>query len=59
MRLGAKVMACDPEEGTISLISGEVVRADLILGTDGIHVRVVFSVLYATDNSSSRLFVLT
>ncbi|KAJ7855431.1 hypothetical protein B0H13DRAFT_1903125 [Mycena leptocephala] len=32
MRLGAKVMACDPEEGTISLISGEVVRADLILG---------------------------
>ncbi|KAJ7912724.1 hypothetical protein B0H13DRAFT_1613211 [Mycena leptocephala] len=37
MRLGAKVMACDPEEGTISLISGEVVRADLILGTDGIH----------------------
>ncbi|KAJ6471614.1 FAD/NAD(P)-binding domain-containing protein [Mycena vitilis] len=37
LRLGAKVMSCDPEEGTITLENGEVLRADLVLGGDGIH----------------------
>ncbi|KAF8130426.1 hypothetical protein K438DRAFT_1788711 [Mycena galopus ATCC 62051] len=37
LRLGAKVVACDVEEGTVTLHGGEVVRADLILGADGIH----------------------
>ncbi|KAJ7845275.1 FAD/NAD(P)-binding domain-containing protein [Mycena olivaceomarginata] len=37
LHLGAKVVECDPEAGTISLNSGEVVHADLILGADGIH----------------------
>ncbi|KAJ6512856.1 FAD/NAD(P)-binding domain-containing protein [Mycena sanguinolenta] len=37
MRLGAKVLACDPENGTISLSNGEVIRADLVLGADGGH----------------------
>ncbi|KAF7324263.1 FAD/NAD(P)-binding domain-containing protein [Mycena venus] len=37
LRLGTKVMACDPEEGTIMLHDGEVVHADLVLGADGIH----------------------
>ncbi|KAF7374584.1 FAD/NAD(P)-binding domain-containing protein [Mycena sanguinolenta] len=35
LRLGTKVLACDPEAGTISLNNGEAVQADLILGTDG------------------------
>ncbi|KAJ7355848.1 FAD/NAD(P)-binding domain-containing protein [Mycena albidolilacea] len=37
LHLAAKVVACDPEAGTISLNSGEVVHADLILGADGVH----------------------
>ncbi|KAJ7357989.1 FAD/NAD(P)-binding domain-containing protein [Mycena albidolilacea] len=37
LHLGAKVVECDPEAGTISLNSGEVVHADLILGADGVH----------------------
>ncbi|KAJ7679182.1 hypothetical protein DFH06DRAFT_1165932, partial [Mycena polygramma] len=39
VRLGAKVLACDPEEGTITLDTEEVVQADLVLGADGIHVK--------------------
>ncbi|KAF7374538.1 FAD/NAD(P)-binding domain-containing protein [Mycena sanguinolenta] len=37
LRFGAKVTACDPENGTISLNNGEVVQSDLILGADGAH----------------------
>ncbi|KAJ7645063.1 hypothetical protein DFH06DRAFT_1425720 [Mycena polygramma] len=35
--LGSKVLECDPEEGTITLHNGEVIRADLVLATDGIR----------------------
>ncbi|KAJ7846911.1 FAD/NAD(P)-binding domain-containing protein [Mycena leptocephala] len=37
LRLGIKVLTCDPEEGTITLSSGEVIHADLVLGADGAH----------------------
>ncbi|KAF8142505.1 hypothetical protein K438DRAFT_1784700 [Mycena galopus ATCC 62051] len=37
LRLGTKVVACDIEEGTVTLDGGEVVHADFILGADGIH----------------------
>ncbi|KAF8133555.1 hypothetical protein K438DRAFT_1787507 [Mycena galopus ATCC 62051] len=37
LRLGTKVVACDVEEGTVTLDGGEVVYADFILGADGIH----------------------
>ncbi|KAJ7499867.1 FAD/NAD(P)-binding domain-containing protein [Mycena latifolia] len=37
IRLGSKVVACDTEEGTITLDSGEVVRADIVLGADGVN----------------------
>ncbi|KAF7374508.1 FAD/NAD(P)-binding domain-containing protein [Mycena sanguinolenta] len=37
LRLGAKVTACDPDNGTITLNNGEVVQADLVLGADGGH----------------------
>ncbi|KAF8176578.1 FAD/NAD(P)-binding domain-containing protein [Mycena galopus ATCC 62051] len=38
LHLGTKVLACDPDKGTISLANGEIVEADLILGADGVHV---------------------
>ncbi|KAJ7240188.1 hypothetical protein C8J57DRAFT_1527642 [Mycena rebaudengoi] len=41
--LGSKVLACDPEEGTITLNTGEVVQADLILGADGKNASLMFS----------------
>lgn len=59
LHLGTKVMACDSEAGRISLINGEVLHADLVLGADGVHVRVIFFFLYATNKSSSPSFVLT
>ncbi|KAJ7933491.1 hypothetical protein B0H13DRAFT_709139, partial [Mycena leptocephala] len=31
------VLDCDPEEGTITLNSGEIVHSDLVLGADGIN----------------------
>ncbi|KAJ6512837.1 FAD/NAD(P)-binding domain-containing protein [Mycena sanguinolenta] len=37
LRLGAKVIACDPDNGKITLSHGEIVQADLILGADGGH----------------------
>ncbi|KAJ7471434.1 FAD/NAD(P)-binding domain-containing protein [Mycena galericulata] len=37
LRLGTKVVASDPEEGTVTLNSGEVVQADVVLGADGVH----------------------
>ncbi|KAJ6578003.1 hypothetical protein B0H19DRAFT_1229936 [Mycena capillaripes] len=57
LRLGSKVLECDPEEGTVTLNSGEVVHADLILGADGIHsvirTHVVGSVQKASDSGWS------
>ncbi|KAF7336978.1 FAD/NAD(P)-binding domain-containing protein [Mycena venus] len=37
LRLGAKILACDPEDGNITLNSGDVVRADLVVGADGVN----------------------
>ncbi|KAJ7480607.1 FAD/NAD(P)-binding domain-containing protein [Mycena latifolia] len=37
IHLGSKVMACDAEEGTITLNSGDIVPADIVLGADGIN----------------------
>ncbi|KAJ7846137.1 FAD/NAD(P)-binding domain-containing protein [Mycena leptocephala] len=35
--LGSKVVACDPEAGTVTLGSGEIVQADIVIGADGVH----------------------
>ncbi|KAJ7192866.1 hypothetical protein C8J57DRAFT_1109596, partial [Mycena rebaudengoi] len=56
--LGSKVLACDPEEGTITLNTGEVVQADLILGADGKNASLMFP-LCVTNQLCSPLFVLT
>ncbi|KAJ7339253.1 FAD/NAD(P)-binding domain-containing protein [Mycena albidolilacea] len=37
LHLGTKVIACDSDAARISLISGEVLHADLVLGADGVH----------------------
>ncbi|KAJ7783964.1 FAD/NAD(P)-binding domain-containing protein [Mycena maculata] len=37
LHLGKEVASCDPGEGTLRLKTGEVHRADLIIGADGIH----------------------
>ncbi|KAF8175604.1 hypothetical protein K438DRAFT_2044767 [Mycena galopus ATCC 62051] len=39
LRLGTKVVACDIEEGMVTLDGGEVVHSDFILGADGIRIQ--------------------
>ncbi|KAF7327206.1 FAD/NAD(P)-binding domain-containing protein [Mycena kentingensis (nom. inval.)] len=35
--LGQKVVSCDPDAGSITLASGEVVVGDVVVGADGVH----------------------
>lgn len=35
VRLAAQVRSCNPEEGTVTLAGGEVLKGDLIVGADG------------------------
>ena len=37
LRLGAEVAAVDPEVGHVTLVSGETLEADLVVGADGVH----------------------
>ncbi|KAJ7834371.1 FAD/NAD(P)-binding domain-containing protein [Mycena olivaceomarginata] len=37
LRLGTTVVSSDSEEGTVTLAGGEIIRADCILGADGMH----------------------
>ncbi|KAJ7500391.1 FAD/NAD(P)-binding domain-containing protein [Mycena galericulata] len=37
LRLGHKVIGCDPEAGTMTLQTGEVVHADFVVGADGVN----------------------
>jgi salicylate hydroxylase len=37
IRTAAKVTACDPDKGTITLDDGETLEADIVIGADGIH----------------------
>ncbi|KAK7056692.1 hypothetical protein VNI00_002409 [Paramarasmius palmivorus] len=37
LRLGAKVQSVDPDTPSVTLVSGETIFADLIMGADGIH----------------------
>ncbi|KAJ7196772.1 FAD/NAD(P)-binding domain-containing protein [Mycena pura] len=45
LHLDSKVLACDPEAGTITLANGEIIEADLVIGADGIHSVVRTSIL--------------
>ncbi|KAJ6526255.1 FAD/NAD(P)-binding domain-containing protein [Mycena vulgaris] len=37
LHLGSRVLECDPENGTVTLKSGEIIPADLVIGADGLH----------------------
>ncbi|KAF3014378.1 hypothetical protein E8E14_001231 [Neopestalotiopsis sp. 37M] len=37
VRTGTKVVSCDPEEGVVTIETGENLKADVIVGADGIH----------------------
>ena len=37
LRLAAEVASVDPETGVVSLVSGETLHADLVVGADGTH----------------------
>lgn len=45
VRTTARVTGCDCERGEVTLANGETLRADLVIGADGIHSRLRFSVL--------------
>ncbi|KAJ7488282.1 FAD/NAD(P)-binding domain-containing protein [Mycena latifolia] len=45
IHLKSDALSCDPELGTLTLKSGEVRHADLIIGADGIHSAIRTSVL--------------
>ena len=42
LRLGCKVIGCDPEKAAITLESGEIIEADLVIGADGVNVNMTF-----------------
>ncbi|KAH8887579.1 FAD binding domain-containing protein [Thozetella sp. PMI_491] len=48
LRTSSAVVACDPEAGTVTLESGEVITGDIIIGADGIHSAVRAAVLGET-----------
>ncbi|KAJ7467019.1 FAD/NAD(P)-binding domain-containing protein [Mycena latifolia] len=51
LHLGSRVVACDITEGTITLNSGEVVHADIVLGADGINSVVRTEILGRVENA--------
>lgn len=40
LRTASKVVEIDPEKGTLTLETGETSTADIIVGADGVYVRV-------------------
>ncbi|KAL4876330.1 hypothetical protein BJY04DRAFT_210640 [Aspergillus karnatakaensis] len=65
LRTSSRVASCDPEKGTVTLTSGEVLSADLIIGADGIKSVVRNAVLgeqvaaQPTGLSAYRMMVST
>ncbi|KAF7289631.1 FAD/NAD(P)-binding domain-containing protein [Mycena chlorophos] len=53
LQLGSKVVGCDPEAGSITLASGEVVVADVVIGADGVHSTIRKSILGETVTASA------
>ncbi|KAJ7512399.1 FAD/NAD(P)-binding domain-containing protein [Mycena galericulata] len=45
LHLDSKVVACDPDAGTITIANGETIHADVVIGADGIHSVVRTSIL--------------
>ncbi|KAJ7111974.1 FAD/NAD(P)-binding domain-containing protein [Mycena epipterygia] len=51
IRLGNRVLECDPEDGTITLKNGEIIRADLVIGADGLHSVIRTNILGRVENA--------
>ncbi|KAJ6561818.1 hypothetical protein B0H19DRAFT_1233683 [Mycena capillaripes] len=43
--LDSRVVACDTEAGTVTLANGEAIRADVVIGADGVHSVIRTSIL--------------
>ncbi|CAK5268262.1 unnamed protein product [Mycena citricolor] len=57
IRLGCKVVSCEPEAGIVVLDSGETIAADLVIGADGLQARDMFTdTSFFVQPSSSRSF---
>jgi salicylate hydroxylase len=41
IHLGSDALFCDPATGKLTLKNGDVHHADLIIGADGIHARIL------------------
>ena len=50
IRLNSRVVDLDPSVPSVTLASGEVVKADLVIGADGLHSRVRDTVVGRKDN---------
>ncbi|KAJ7234192.1 FAD/NAD(P)-binding domain-containing protein [Mycena haematopus] len=50
--LDSKVVACDPEAGTVTLRGGEIHQADVVIGADGVHSTVRANIL-GRDNTKT------
>ncbi|KAJ7081834.1 FAD/NAD(P)-binding domain-containing protein [Mycena belliarum] len=48
LRLGNKIVECDPERGTVTLKDGETIHADLVVGADGLRSVIRSHVVGAT-----------
>lgn len=44
LHLSSRVLKADPEAGTVTLEDGRTIGADLIVGADGIYVRLTFEI---------------
>ncbi|KAJ6512654.1 FAD/NAD(P)-binding domain-containing protein [Mycena sanguinolenta] len=50
LHFGSKVVACDPEAGTVTFSNGEIVNADVVIGADGIRSMIRTSIIgHAVD----------
>ncbi|KAJ7441954.1 FAD/NAD(P)-binding domain-containing protein [Mycena galericulata] len=45
LHLGSKVVACDPDAGSITLATGDVFHADVVIGADGINSAIRTSIV--------------
>jgi salicylate hydroxylase len=59
LHLGQRVLSCDFENTTLILASGETVHADLIIGADGIKVRLSGNLTFLSPISSHLLLQST
>jgi salicylate hydroxylase len=53
LHLGQRVISCDFENTTLTLSSGETVKADLIIGADGIKVGLLQFTLFPVPQPTS------